>query len=90
MLYEAMARYSLAPAETLMIGDSYTDFEAASRANCEFWLVETGKGAAVKASLAQELIAQELIAQDQARAESFNSIVVCRDLTAVVNRLGVT
>jgi D-glycero-D-manno-heptose 1,7-bisphosphate phosphatase len=52
MLLEAMARFDIPAADTLMIGDQPTDAEAASRALVDFILVRTGKGRATEATLA--------------------------------------
>ncbi len=52
MLLEAMARFSVAPADTMMIGDQPTDADAAERAGVAFILVRTGKGRATEAKLA--------------------------------------
>ncbi|MDI9408273.1 MAG: HAD-IIIA family hydrolase [Candidatus Pacebacteria bacterium] len=79
MLQEAMAEFNQEPSHTLMVGDSYTDFVAACRAGCEFWLVETGKGLELKKSLDR----------DAGLAEELRSTPICRDLTAVVDRLGI-
>jgi D-glycero-D-manno-heptose 1,7-bisphosphate phosphatase len=51
MLREAMARFGVAPADTVMIGDQPTDAEAAHRAGIDFILVRTGKGRTTEASL---------------------------------------
>lgn len=44
MIDEAMDMFGAGPDETVMIGDSYTDFQAAKAAGCGFVLVRTGKG----------------------------------------------
>lgn len=44
MLQSIMRQYKIAPANTLMIGDSFRDLEAAWAARCECLLVKTGKG----------------------------------------------
>lgn len=44
MLLEIMSTISIPAKHTLFIGDSYTDFQAAQRANCDFALVLTSKG----------------------------------------------
>lgn len=44
MLRTAMARLGIGPAETVMIGDSLGDLQAAARAGCARILVRTGKG----------------------------------------------
>lgn len=49
MLREAMARFGVEPAETVMIGDQPTDAEAARRAGVGFILVRTGKGRVTEA-----------------------------------------
>ncbi|MCX8502266.1 MAG: HAD-IIIA family hydrolase [Alphaproteobacteria bacterium] len=77
MLCEAMAEFGMMAAETLMVGDSFTDLQAALRAGCDFWLVETGKGAEVKARLTS----------DPPCPEFRGGLTICRDLTAVVDRL---
>ena len=77
MLLEAMAEFGASPAQTLMVGDSETDLQAAERAGCDFWLVETGKGAEFKARRTT----------DSARLNNPAQLTICRDLTAVVDRL---
>ena len=52
MLLEAMARYGIAPTDSVMVGDQPTDVEAARRAGVPFILVRTGKGRATEAKLA--------------------------------------
>ncbi len=44
MLQEAIAQFGAKPAETVMIGDSHRDLEAAVRAGCRRILVRTGNG----------------------------------------------
>lgn len=44
MLQEAMARFGASPAETVMIGDSLRDLQAATAAGCRRILVLTGHG----------------------------------------------
>jgi D-glycero-D-manno-heptose 1,7-bisphosphate phosphatase len=44
MLRKAMAAFNVTPAETCFIGDSLSDIEAASAANCAPFLVLTGHG----------------------------------------------
>ncbi len=44
MLLEIMDTLAISAKNTLFIGDSYTDFQAAQRAKCAFALVKTGKG----------------------------------------------
>lgn len=46
MLREAMARFRHPPEETVFIGDSITDLQAAKTAGCRRILVRTGKGRA--------------------------------------------
>jgi D-glycero-D-manno-heptose 1,7-bisphosphate phosphatase len=50
MLREAMARFRLAPPETVMIGDDLADLEAAAAAECRRILVRSGKGRATQAA----------------------------------------
>ena len=52
MLLEALARFAVAPADAVMIGDQPTDADAAARAGIAFILVRTGKGRATEAKLA--------------------------------------
>lgn len=52
MLFEAMARFDAAPADSVMVGDQPTDVEAARRAGIDIILVRTGKGRATQAKLA--------------------------------------
>ena len=78
MLREAMVYFNHSPEESLMIGDSYTDFQAASRANCDFWLVETGKGEELKSSMAR----------DPNLATELQSVTICQNLDDLVTRLG--
>lgn len=47
MLIEAMEKYKVKPSETIMVGDSLTDLEAAHKAQCHKALVLTGKGKSV-------------------------------------------
>jgi D-glycero-D-manno-heptose 1,7-bisphosphate phosphatase len=49
MLREAMQRFQAAPAETVMIGDSLRDLEAAAAVGAKRILVRTGKGALTQA-----------------------------------------
>jgi len=44
MLLEAMEKYSIAPQNTLMVGDALRDLQAAENAQCHKMLVKTGKG----------------------------------------------
>lgn len=50
MLREAMARFHIAPAETVMIGDALVDLEAAAAAGCRRILVRSGKGRTTQAA----------------------------------------
>jgi D-glycero-D-manno-heptose 1,7-bisphosphate phosphatase len=52
MLTEVMARLQVSPAETLCVGDSMRDLEAARAAGCRAALVMTGKGASARAAAA--------------------------------------
>ena len=49
MLREAMQRFRATPAETVMIGDSLRDLEAAAAVGAKRILVRTGKGALTQA-----------------------------------------
>ena len=49
MLREAMGRYRMGPHETVMIGDSLADMQAATAAGCRRILVRTGHGAETQA-----------------------------------------
>ncbi len=51
LLEEACARWGVAPAEVLFIGDALTDLEASRAASTRFALVRTGKGAATEARI---------------------------------------
>ena len=44
MLFEAMRKYQVSPKESIFIGDSARDIEAARSADCHRVLVRTGKG----------------------------------------------
>ena len=44
MLFEALDKYNATSQETSFIGDAITDMEAAYKANCQRYLVMTGKG----------------------------------------------
>lgn len=44
MLQSIMRQYKISPSNTVMIGDSFRDLEAAWAARCETLLVKTGKG----------------------------------------------
>jgi D-glycero-D-manno-heptose 1,7-bisphosphate phosphatase len=50
MLREAMARFGVPAAETVMIGDALVDLQAAAAAGCRRLLVRTGKGRATQAA----------------------------------------
>jgi D-glycero-D-manno-heptose 1,7-bisphosphate phosphatase len=50
MLIKAMARFGVAPEDTMMIGDDLPDIQAAVAAGCQRMLVRTGKGAALERS----------------------------------------
>ena len=50
MLREAMARFRISAGETVMIGDSIVDLEAAAAAGCRRILVRSGKGRATQAA----------------------------------------
>ncbi len=57
MLREALRRFSLTPAEAVMIGDAASDLQAATTAGCARVLVRTGKGAATQAAgIAHEVL----------------------------------
>jgi D-glycero-D-manno-heptose 1,7-bisphosphate phosphatase len=45
-----MARFRIAPSETVMIGDALVDLEAAAAAGCRRILVRSGKGRATQAA----------------------------------------
>jgi D-glycero-D-manno-heptose 1,7-bisphosphate phosphatase len=49
MLREAMQRFRMGPQDTVFIGDSLTDLQAADKAGCRKILVRSGKGAGVQA-----------------------------------------
>jgi D-glycero-D-manno-heptose 1,7-bisphosphate phosphatase len=49
MLREAMAKHGAAPADTVTIGDSLSDLQAAAAAGCRRILVRSGKGRATQA-----------------------------------------
>lgn len=44
MLQQAFTDFEVAPTQTILIGDSYSDLQAASNAGCYSVLVKTGKG----------------------------------------------
>lgn len=44
LFYSAIKRFNLNPKQTLAIGDSLRDLEAANAAGCQPWLVLTGNG----------------------------------------------
>ncbi len=50
MLREAMSQFRVAPSESVMIGDSLIDLEAAVAAGCARVLVRSGKGRATQAA----------------------------------------
>jgi D-glycero-D-manno-heptose 1,7-bisphosphate phosphatase len=57
MLREAMTRFRVAPSESVMIGDSLIDLEAAVAAGCARVLVRSGKGRATQvAGLPREVL----------------------------------
>jgi D-glycero-D-manno-heptose 1,7-bisphosphate phosphatase len=57
MLLEAMAHFDVSPEDTVMIGDSATDAEAAKKANVPFHLVRTGKGSKTERKLEAQRVA---------------------------------
>jgi len=72
MLHEAMQRFRAAPQDTVFIGDSLIDLQAATTAGCRRILVRTGNGAATQAKgLPQEVL----------------PVTVAEDLPDAVNRL---
>ena len=71
MLLEAMQKYNAAPKQTVFIGDSTRDIEAARTADCPRILVRTGKGRKTLADgLARELMPVH-VAEDLNEAASF-------------------
>ncbi|MEK9970247.1 MAG: HAD-IIIA family hydrolase [Ferrovibrio sp.] len=72
MLREAMQRFRMSPQETVFIGDSLTDLQAAQKASCARILVRSGKGAGVQA----KGIPADLL-----------PVTVAEDLTDAVGRL---
>jgi D-glycero-D-manno-heptose 1,7-bisphosphate phosphatase len=72
MLREAMARFRHAPENTIFIGDSITDMQAAKTAGCRRLLVRTGKG---RAELAKGL------------PPALLPVTVVEDLSQAVDRL---
>jgi D-glycero-D-manno-heptose 1,7-bisphosphate phosphatase len=50
MLRETLRRFSLSPAQAVLIGDALSDLQAAAKAGCGRILVRTGKGAATQAA----------------------------------------
>lgn len=72
MLREALQRFRAAPQDTVFIGDSLIDLQAATTAGCRRILVRTGNGAATQAKgLPQEVL----------------PVTVAEDLPDAVNRL---
>jgi D-glycero-D-manno-heptose 1,7-bisphosphate phosphatase len=72
MLREAMQRFRAAPQDTVFIGDSLIDLQAATTAGCRRILVRTGNGAATQAKgLPPEVL----------------PVTVAEDLPDAVNRL---
>lgn len=72
MLREAMQRFRTAPQDTVFIGDSLIDLQAATTAGCRRILVRTGNGAATQAKgLPPEVL----------------PVTVAEDLPDAVNRL---
>lgn len=72
MLREAMQRFRAAPQETVFIGDSLIDLQAATAAGCRKILVRTGNGAG---------------AQAKGLPEEVLPVTVAEDLSDAVNRL---
>jgi D-glycero-D-manno-heptose 1,7-bisphosphate phosphatase len=72
MLREAMQRFRASPQDTVFIGDSLTDLQAAQSAGCRKILVRSGKGAGVQA----RGIPAELL-----------PVIVAEDLSDAVGRL---
>jgi D-glycero-D-manno-heptose 1,7-bisphosphate phosphatase len=63
MLREAMRRQRAAPADTVYVGDTLTDLQAAAAAGCRRILVRTGEGAETQArGLPPELLPVEVCA----------------------------
>lgn len=52
MLLDLAGRFSVAPADVMTVGDSWRDYQAASKAGMKFALVRTGKGMRTLASCA--------------------------------------
>ncbi|MDF2368625.1 HAD-IIIA family hydrolase [Sneathiella sp.] len=71
MLFEAMRKYHAKPKETVFIGDSTRDIEAARSADCHRILVRTGKGQKTLAEGLSKDLMPVHIAEDLDEAASF-------------------
>jgi len=71
MLFEAMRKYHAKPKETVFIGDSARDIEAARSADCHRILVRTGKGQKTLAEGLSKDLMPVHIAEDLDEAASF-------------------
>ncbi|MEX0582123.1 MAG: HAD-IIIA family hydrolase [Sneathiella sp.] len=71
MLIEAMRKFNKRPAETVFIGDSGRDIEAAKSANCHRILVRTGKGQKTLADGLKRHLMPVHVANDLDEAASF-------------------
>ncbi|TNE39776.1 MAG: HAD-IIIA family hydrolase [Alphaproteobacteria bacterium] len=71
MLLEAMQKFKTAARESVLVGDSLRDLQAAKAANCHRILVQTGKGRATQAAgIGAELLPVH-VAKDLAAACGF-------------------
>jgi len=68
MLREAMQRFRAGPQDTVFIGDSLTDLQAAQKAGCRKILVRSGKGAGVQAKGIPAELLPVTVAEDLADA----------------------
>jgi len=76
MLREALLRFGVSAAATVMIGDALSDLEAAAAAGCGRILVRTGKGAATQAAGIPPRLLPVAVHDDLARA--VEAILVAR------------
>lgn len=71
MLLEAMRKFNIRPSETVMIGDSARDMEAAKTVGCHRILVRTGKGRKTLAAGIEKHLMPVHVADDLDEAAAF-------------------
>ncbi|MBI3631172.1 MAG: HAD hydrolase-like protein, partial [Candidatus Sungbacteria bacterium] len=71
MLIEALKKYGAAAKDTPFIGDAVTDLQAAHAANCQRYLVMTGKGRETSQTL----------------PDALKPVTLCDDLLAAARKI---